>query len=270
MNSRTPVIRSMALVCLLAAPLTASAQLLATRDALVGYSHHHLNVTDVAAHLKFFGETLGGVPAIAAGQQLVKFPNVFVFLRRQPPTGGSRGSTVDHIAFSVPNLAAVLSRVKANGYRVVTSSGSPRATALVMAPDDLQVELVEVKGQQAASALHHVHFNGPEHVLMQNWYGTVLRVKPKVMTGQTLTLPLPGGQLEFTKTRAEMAATRGRVIDHIGFEVDNMELFLDRLEDIGAPHTVPGTMPGLGLPVASLSDPWGTAIELTEGLDKIR
>ena len=110
--------RSMALVCLLAAPLTAGAQLLATKDALVGYGHHHLNVTDVAAHLKFFGETLGGVPAIAAGQQLVKFPNVLVFLRRQPPTGGSKGSAVDHIAFSVPNLATVLGRVKANGYRV--------------------------------------------------------------------------------------------------------------------------------------------------------
>jgi catechol 2,3-dioxygenase-like lactoylglutathione lyase family enzyme len=264
------LIRTMALVCLLAAPLTACAQLLATRDALVGYSHHHLNVTNVAAHLEFFGATLGGVPATAAGQQLVKFPNVFVFLRRQPPTGGSKGSTIDHIAFSVPNLAAVLSRVKANGYRVVASSASPGATALVMAPDQLQVELVEVKGQQAASALHHVHFNGRDHVLMQNWYGTMLRVKPKVVTGQTLSLPLPGGRLEFSKTRADMAATRGRVIDHIGFEVDNMELFLDRLEDIGAPQTVPGTMPGLGLPVASLADPWGTSIELTEGLDKIR
>jgi predicted enzyme related to lactoylglutathione lyase len=266
----TAVIRSMAFVCLLAAPLAAGAQLLATRDALIGYSHHHLNVTDVAAHLEFFGETLGGVPATAAGQRLVKFPNVLVFLRRQPPTGGSKGSTVDHIAFSVPNLAAVLSRVKANGYRVIASSASTPATALVMAPDNLQVELVEVKGQQAASALHHVHFNGPEHVLMQNWYGTVLRVKPTVITGQTLSLPLPGGRLEFSKTRTDMAATKGRVIDHIGFEVDNMELFLDRLEDIGAPHTVPGTMPGLGLPIATLSDPWGTSIELTEGLDKIR
>jgi len=264
------LLRSMALVCLLAAPLTASGQLLATKDALVGYGHHHLNVTDVAAHLKFFGETLGGVPAIAAGQQLVKFPNVLVFLRRQPPTGGSKGSAVDHIAFSVPNLAAVLARVKANGYRVVASGASPRATALVLAPDELQVELVEVKGQQAASALHHVHFNGPEHVLMQNWYGTVLRVKPKVLTGQSLTLPLPAGQQEFTKTSREMAATKGRVLDHVGFEVDNMELFLDRLEDIGAPHTTPGTMPGLGLPVATLADPWGTSVELTEGLDKIR
>ena len=100
------VTRVMLLVCLLGAPLSASAQLLAARDALVGYSHHHLNVTNVAAHDKFFGDTLGGVPVTAAGQHFVKFPNVLVFLRQQPPTGGSKGSTVDHVAFSVPNLAA--------------------------------------------------------------------------------------------------------------------------------------------------------------------
>lgn len=48
-------------------------------------------------HVRFFGDTLGGVAVTAAGHQFVKFPNV-VFLRRQAPTGGSKGSTVDHIS----------------------------------------------------------------------------------------------------------------------------------------------------------------------------
>jgi predicted enzyme related to lactoylglutathione lyase len=263
-------IRTAALVCLLMAPLTAGAQILAAKDALVGYGHHHLNVTDVAAHLKFFGETLGGVPATAAGQQFVKFPNVLVFLRRQAPTGGSKGSTVDHVAFSVPNLSPVLERVKANGYAVITRASSPRVSAMVMAPDALQVELVEVKAQRTPIALHHVHFISPEHVMMQTWYGTVLKTKPVSGPGGSASLSLPGVQLEFSPARAEMAGTKGRVLDHIGFEVDNMDLFLDRLEDIGAPLTVPQRMPGLSFPAAYLSDPWGTLVELTEGLDKIK
>lgn len=266
----TGLSRSMAVVCLLAAPLTASAQLLAAKDALTGYGHHHLNVTDVATHLKFFSNTLGGVPVTAAGQQIVKFPNVLVFLRRQPPTGGSKGSVIDHIAFSVPNLNTVLARVKAGGYAVVSTATSPRVSALVMAPDQLQVELVEVKGQQTPVAMHHVHFNAPDNIVMQTWYGTVLRVKPKDYSSQTVYFPLPGAQLEFTKTPKEMAPTKGRVIDHIGFEVDNMDLFLDRLEDIGAPLTAPTRMPGLGIPSEFLTDPWGTSIELTEGLDKVK
>ena len=264
------LIRSMALVCVLVAPSTARAQLLAAKDALIGYSHHHLNVTDVAAHLKFFGDTLGGVPATAAGQRFVKFPNVLVFFRRQVPTGGSKGTTVDHVAFSVPDLAATLARVKANGFSIVARHASPRASAMVMAPDGLQVELIEVKRQQGPIAFHHVHFTGPEQLLMQTWYGTVLKVKPKTAAGRSLPLSMPGGELEFSRTREEVVGTKGRVIDHIGFEVDNMELFLDRLEDIGAPLTLPQPMPGLGLPAATLADPWGTSIELTEGLDTIK
>jgi predicted enzyme related to lactoylglutathione lyase len=260
----------MAVVCLLAAPLTASAQLLAAKDALTGYGHHHLNVTDVAAHIKFFADTLGGTSVTAAGQQIVKFPNVLVFLRRQAPTGGSKGSVVDHVAFSVPKLDTVLARVKAGGYPVISTATSPRVSALVMAPDNLQVELVEVKGQPTPVAMHHVHFNAPDNIVMQTWYGTVLRVKPTAYSGQTVSFAQPGAQLEFTKTRDEMAPLKGRVLDHIGFEVDNMDLFLDRLEDIGAPLTAPALMPGLSIPSAFLSDPWGTSIELTEGLDKIK
>jgi predicted enzyme related to lactoylglutathione lyase len=264
------LIRSMALVCLLAAPLIASAQLVAARDALIGYGHHHLNVTDVAKHVTFFATTLGGTSVTTAGQPIVKFPNVLLLLRRQAPTGGSKGSTIDHIAFSVPNLAAVLARVKAGGYPVISSATSPRVSALVMAPDELQVELVEVKGQQAPVVMHHVHFNSDENIIMQTWYGTVLSVKPKDYSSQTVSFPLPGARLEFTKTRQAMAPTKGRVLDHIGFEVDNLELFLDRLEDIGAPLTAPVQMPGLGFPSAFLTDPWGTSIELTEGLDTVK
>ncbi len=268
MNTRW--VRLMAVACLLAVPLTASAQLLAAKDALTGYGHHHLNVTDVAAHIKFFADTLGGVSVTAAGQQIVKFPNVLVILRRQPPTGGSKGSVVDHVAFSVPKLDAVLARVKAGGYSVISTATSPRVSALVMAPDKLQVELVEMKGQQTPVAMHHVHFNAPDNIVMQTWYGTVLRVKPTAYSGQTVSFSLPGAQLEFTKTREEMAPLKGRVLDHIGFEVDNMDLSLDRLEDIGAPLNAPTRMPGLNIPSAYLTDPWGTFIELTEGLDKVR
>jgi hypothetical protein len=83
------VMRSFALVCLLMAPLPAGAQLLSAKIEPIVYSHHHLNVTDVAAHTKFFADTLGGVPVTVGGYRIVKFPNVLVFLRQQPPTGGS-------------------------------------------------------------------------------------------------------------------------------------------------------------------------------------
>src|SRR5262245_13870174 len=62
---------------------TASAQLYAAKDAPIAYGHHHLNVTSIAAHKKFFVDTLGGVPITIAGREIVKFPNGLVFLREQ-------------------------------------------------------------------------------------------------------------------------------------------------------------------------------------------
>jgi catechol 2,3-dioxygenase-like lactoylglutathione lyase family enzyme len=260
------------------------AQLLADRDALVVYGHHHLNVTDVAAHTTFFAGTLGGVPITMAGEQIVKFPNVLVFLRRQPPRGGTKGSSVDHIGFSVPNLRAVLDRVRANGYRIVTSAEAPpgwrvkdgigtqagRAAAFVMGPDELLVELVEVRAQKVPTALHHVHFAGPQNTDMQTWYGTVFRAKAGPAGARTPSLSLPGVELDFSRTRGEVAGTKGRVIDHIGFEIDRLDSFLVRIEDMGVEPTVMQRLPALGMSTAFINDPWGTSIQLTEGLDDIK
>src|SRR2546425_2077774 len=83
----------------------ASAQLLAAKDGPVVYGHHHLNVTNIEEQKKFFANALGGT-AMKIGTnniEIVKFPNVLIFLRAQAPTGGSKGTTANHIGFSVPD-----------------------------------------------------------------------------------------------------------------------------------------------------------------------
>ena len=88
----------------------ASAQLNVAKDGPVVYGHHHLNASNIDAQKKFFVDTLGGT-AIKLGPNnadVVKFPNVLIFFRQQAPTGGTRGTTVNHIGFSVPNLRQVV------------------------------------------------------------------------------------------------------------------------------------------------------------------
>jgi catechol 2,3-dioxygenase-like lactoylglutathione lyase family enzyme len=100
----------------------ASAQLLVARDGPIVYGHHHLNVSNLAAHKKFFVETLGGtaVKVGANSAEIVKFPNVLIFFRQLAPSGGTKGTTVNHIGFSVPNLRHMVDKVKANGYQMIT------------------------------------------------------------------------------------------------------------------------------------------------------
>src|SRR5262249_22835613 len=156
--------------------------LTAAKDGPVVYGHHHLTASNLDAQKKFYVDTLGGT-AIKIGTnntEIIRFPNVLIFFRQAAPTGGTKGSTVNHIGFSVPNLRATINKVKANGFRMITGEevaagrevkddiAAPAAPggssiAFVMGPEDTKVELVEVKTQTTPIALHHVHFFNPQN-----------------------------------------------------------------------------------------------------------
>jgi catechol 2,3-dioxygenase-like lactoylglutathione lyase family enzyme len=272
---------------LLLSSAPASAQLLAAKDAPIVYGHHHLFVSNVDAHKKFWVDTLGGTfLTLSSGVQAVEFPNVFLLFRLTAPTGGTKGTTVNHIGFSVPDVRKVLATVRANGYKVVTreeiidpqsidgdvavtSAGS--SVIFVMGPDDVKVEIVEVKSQTVPIALHHVHFFVPQNAEMQAWYAKVFGATPRPGSGQVVSASLPGVTLNFSKSTEPVGPTTGRAIDHIGFEVKNLEAFTKKLEAEGIPIKVSyRQVPKTDMFIAFISDPWGTQIELSEGLAAIK
>ena len=73
-------------------PAPVHAQLVAAKDGPVAYGHHHLNVSDLAAHRKFWVEGLGGTPVVigTSKAERIKFRNVLVFFTEQKPTGSTR------------------------------------------------------------------------------------------------------------------------------------------------------------------------------------
>jgi catechol 2,3-dioxygenase-like lactoylglutathione lyase family enzyme len=278
----------LALLVVCMAP-TASAQLVAAKDGPIVYGHHHLNTTNLDAHKKFFVETLGGT-LIKIGTnnvEVVSFPNVLIFFRaNQAPTGGTRGSTVNHIGFSVPNLRQAVDKVKANGFQMITKTEAAAdrevkddiagpaqpggaSIAFALAPDDVKVELLENKQQAIPITLHHVHFFNPKNTDMQAWYVKTFGAKSRT-GGAFPAADLPGVALNFSPSTTPVVATQGRALDHIGFEVKNLEAFCKKLEADGIKLAVPyRKVPALGIAIAFITDPWGTYIEMTEGLDKV-
>src|SRR5262245_37893833 len=113
------------LVSLLSFVVPASAQILAAKDGPVVYGHHHLGATSIDEHKKFWVDTLGGTAIKAGTFDVIKFPNVLIFLNARTPSGPTKGSTLNHIGFSVPNLRQMVDRIKANGYRMVTAEEAP-------------------------------------------------------------------------------------------------------------------------------------------------
>src|SRR5580658_8069412 len=108
---RTAVFALAAVLALLALP--AFAQLVSHPDAPIRIGHYHLNVTSVEAHKKFWVDTLGGKAIKFGAIDVVEFPDAFIFLRVQKPTGPTRGTAFDHIGFVVPDVPAMATKLAA-------------------------------------------------------------------------------------------------------------------------------------------------------------
>jgi catechol 2,3-dioxygenase-like lactoylglutathione lyase family enzyme len=188
----------------------------------------------------------------------------------------------------VPNLRQTVDKLKAAGYKMVTATEAPAAVkvqddigltsggdvsgiAYVIGPDDIKVEIVERKMQTMPIVSHHVHFFSQKPEEVQAWYVKTFGSKPRAAaTNGIIGSDLPGIGLSVSNSPTPVVGTRGRVIDHIGFEVKGLEAFVKRLESQGIKIDRPYTpVPALGISIAFITDPWGTYIELTEGLDKV-
>ena len=268
----------------------ASAQLIAAKDGPVVNGHHHLNVANVDAAKRFWVDALGGVVTRFGkeNREIIKFPNALILMREQKPTGGSKGSTVDHIAFSVSSLRPVVDRIKKGGFRMITAAEAPpnvpvkddigvvdggpvSGIAYALSPDDVKVELVEMKAQSQPITSHHIHFFGAQKE-MHAWYMKTFGAAEAASANPAafVSASLPGLGLNFSPAKTPVAGTQGRAVDHIGFEVKNLEAFTKKLEAQGVKLAVPyRQVPALGIAIAFITDPWGTYIELTEGLDKV-
>ena len=273
-------------LALLVSAASLPAQLLNAK-APIRVGHYHLNVTSVDEHRRFWVDTLGGTPAKVGDVEAVRFGDVLVFLRQQKPTGGTRGTTFDHIGLAVPDVPAFTRTVVARGYRLTVGREIPGQAppaqgdsavygrfSYLLGPDDVKVEIVtNMEPNAPAIAHHHVHFVNPQYVEMGQWYMKVLDATER--PGKTdfffgADLPGIGYMLNFFRWEMNepLVGTAGRVVDHVGFEVRNLEAFTKGLAAKGIALTTPYRKdPTLGIGTASLTDPWGTSIELTEGLD---
>jgi catechol 2,3-dioxygenase-like lactoylglutathione lyase family enzyme len=252
----------------------------------VVYGHHHFYVSSIEVNKKFWVDALGGTDAGNLGPvpiAVIRFPNVQVLLSEQVPTGGTRGTSVNHVGFRVPDLRATVKKVKEAGYPIVSREDLPPAVsvdedglghianqntyvAFVMAPDGIKVELFEDKSMSGSIALHHVHFASPDVEAMQAWYTKAFGAVPG-MRGSFQAADLPGVNLTFSGSATPVKPTRFKALDHIGFEIENLEQFCKDLEARGI--ELDGEYryaEALNLGVAFVTDPWGTRIELTEGL----
>ena len=244
-----------------AAPLRA--QLPAPNAAGVSAGHLHLMVRDPAAHKKIWVDVLGAQVVNSRALELLKLPGIFLVLRKAETAEGSEGSTVDHFAFRAKDLPAIRAKLTAAGVPLVRDDP---AEIVAMFPDKVKVEFYAAPTLRVPLEHFHVHFYATDPDALRAWY--VKHFGAAMATPANANAAgVPGIAFSFRKTETPPAATKGRSLDHIGFEVKALEAFCRKLAADGITfETSFREVPALGLNIAFLVDPAGTRIELTEGL----
>jgi catechol 2,3-dioxygenase-like lactoylglutathione lyase family enzyme len=258
---------------LLASSLTTGttfAQTMPPNQTGVTMGHLHLNSRDVDANKKIFvgmgGEALN-IPG--APLQYVRFPGIIVILNlppgAPPETGPSEGTVINHVGFLVSNVQDAVVKWKAAGVPVLPGNNGRLDQAYVVTGDGLRVEILEDKSQTVPIKFHHIHFFVPDTSIseIQAWYVKNFGATAG-MRGNNQAADVPGANLTFSKTVTAAAPTKGRVLDHIGFDVTDIEVAAERFAANGIKldrgiETLPN-----GVKLLFIHDPWGTNIEVNQ------
>ena len=272
-------------------PLAASwAQLEPPNELGVTMGSIHLSVRDVEANKKFWA-LMGGTSLQIDGTEVMKFPGVFVFLTPgTPPDGGGppvqmqmlcgcpfdgiEPSVANHLGFLVRDYDEFFAKFKAAGVKMAGIAGG-RRQILVFSPDGLAFEMGEDKSIAVPFKTLHIHWFAPAYnpksphqvpaFDMYSWYARNFGAKLSNGPGTDL----PGMHGRNSATPLTTAPTKGRSLDHIGFEVKDLEEFCKKLEANKVKFDKPYSKTRHdGFASAELTDPWGTSIELTEGLNR--
>jgi len=264
--------------CLLALVLLhvtpAAAQLVEPNQLGVRMGHVHLAVTDVDAQKQFWIGIMGGTLVKNGPIELIQFPGVYIMLRKtDKPLEPPAGTIVNHFGFIVKDMPAALAKWKAANLKIEPTENPNEV--YVHAPDGIRLEVYGEPALPTPVSMNHIHYSAPDIPGIKTWYVKAFGANPgrRPCVG-CISKPamidaddFPGVNLSFSGTRTPVVATKGRSLDHIGFDVVNLEEFVKGLEARGIKIDAPiRQVPNTKLKVAFLSDPWGTYIELTEGL----
>jgi catechol 2,3-dioxygenase-like lactoylglutathione lyase family enzyme len=245
---------------------TALAQPVPFNDVGVTMGHWHIASNDVEANKKLF-LAMGAKLFTPGGNPLIMFPGVYINLNlgTDKGNGGTQGSVVNHVGFIVNNVQARVAEWKAAGVKVLPGNNNRPDQAFVETPDGVRIEILEDKTQTMPIRNEHVHLSLTEAEIpkAQAWYAKTFGGKPGTRNDAPV-VDLPGVQIRFAKADTKQAPTRGRVLDHIGFDVKNHQAFVKKLEAEGIKLDEPVRKSPTGSTITYITDPWGTRIEIVE------
>ncbi|MDG2090679.1 MAG: VOC family protein [Gammaproteobacteria bacterium] len=258
----------------------ASAQLATPDENGLAFGHVHLNVPDIEEHLALWIEHFDGEFITVGSEVAVKFQNFIVMFEEQTPSLASVDTVMHHFGFKLRDIDKFITKWEDAGLEMgpIFPGAEGYTNAYVTLPGGVEVELQEDQSLHREFTGYHIHYSAEAYEELLNWYNTMfdLETQARGTIGSATNVPgmnMSFGQLgdrPFVLGDGPFAATQGTAIDHVGFEVENLEAFCRELEAKGIVFDKPyHWISELGVYSASFIDPKGVSVELTEGLGKL-
>src|SRR5258708_1777918 len=138
--------RLLKVVLLSSLAVTASAASAAAQAVTLPYDHVHLAAPDQAKAVEWYQKMFGGQTTPEGKDRLLFGKTRFIWMKSDTAKP-SAGTTIDHIAFSFPDVSARLKTWQAAGVKIV-------GRRLIEDPWGVKIELLE---DRAVTGFHHVH-----------------------------------------------------------------------------------------------------------------
>jgi len=227
--------------------------------------HVHLVLKDPDAQQKLWIDVLGAEPSKAGPLTLLKLPGIFIVATKGDPMGGSNGSVVNHVGFLAKSYADIKAKLTAANIKLIVDSAQSKQI-IAEFPEEVRVEFNEDSAISAPITMHHMHLFVADPEAERAWYVKTFGAAPTTRRNLPAAA-IPGGEVDFLKSNQATVPSKGRTLDHIGFEVKNLEAFCKKLQADGVTFDSPfREVAQIGLKIAFVLDPAGARIELTEGL----
>jgi catechol-2,3-dioxygenase len=179
----------------------------------------------------------------------------------QLATPNAAGAAIGHIHINATDVEAQSRFWTTVGGQIV------QRDKLTMVQVPVRVEIYGNAAMATPTQMHHIHLMVADPTAAQKWYEQHFGATAgKRLTFETANVP--GTEIALSKADAPLAPTKGRSVDHIGFEVKNLDGFVAKLQAAGikTDAAIRNSTNATGLRIVFITDPWGTEIELTEGL----
>ena len=272
--------------------------------ALAHFHHLHLNATDPAAAINFYTSKFdcekGKFAGLLDGVWAQKSWMLFTKVSAPPPW--ELTSAIWHFGWGAEDMKATYQKQLDSGTKFFTpltdisdiGGRNPGATGLfyyayVEGPDRALIEL----NTAGHHRFGHLHMFSEDPVSAGEWYmkhfgatrrGTAPpsrepRYYRDVPIGPSMSLTMDNVNMiiypiaysrkaypDHWKTQKEMTSTKGRVVDHVGFSVDNLSETLEKLRKDGVKVTDEiKSVAGGKIKYAFIEGPDKIRIELVEG-----